>query len=501
MERIQPIQKAGDPYLIKSNQVGKLVLGGYLKEIFWNYPENRIGKVFIHDGSNIYSQYEILSSDLKEVLFTVEPDCRSGDSLCIIKRIEVYAQNFHTAENTRVGMLYQDIINSGQVIESIRWYRGSLIARTRGNSMNYILGTSGIPKSWFTNMDPHMVPFSTPIISIVLTGQDFEGFTFRRYDSLMGATYYSHRGSAGNGNELKNKNTLNQTSTPVVVSKRISELDPILSGTVLVKNSSLEKANLPSIFIRYHAPLIQTRISSSSPFLAQKSGIIPSITSDPKPKSPITLNKTSPLPTKPVIQDKKPQATITATYGNGAKTNSSPPTSEISTSNQNQALVSGKTPSIHSDQVSSKPLSGQDSRKLTEERSLISNSINSNLRDSKESENKDQIGIPAQKKNYIIASPGESIFTVSERYNLSVSEIFDYNPFLIQRKMKAGDKIIIGILDNPSSQVYAIDPYHTKGPVSKVYLQTKDLSFGNIPSGSAQDSINLRRSHSIPPKN
>jgi LysM repeat protein len=104
------------------------------------------------------------------------------------------------------------------------------------------------------------------------------------------------------------------------------------------------------------------------------------------------------------------------------------------------------------------------------------------------------------KVNFIIASANESIYSVSQRYNLSVSEIFDYNPFLSLRKMKPGDKIFLINKDSiPSLQAMDIDPFHTKGPVSKVYLQTKDYSYGNSTGPSnANDSLLFKRGN-IPP--
>jgi len=443
-----------DPFLIQYNKVGKLALGGYLKEIFWNYSKNRIGKVFIHEGQEIFSQYEILSPDQKEVLFSVEPDCRIADSLCIIKRIEIYSPEFHTAEKIHVGMLYQDLTHAGLKITYLGWHRGNLIARTAFNPMDYVLSTEGIPKKWFSTMDPHMIPFSTKIIGIVLTGPEMEGFTFRQYDSLMfGAKFVSNNLLISQNLKSNTKLSQDQSTKASMVSstsKAVSPDNKIISSIPNKPNKALAESNAP----KSPAP------SNNLPLqVISKSKLAPMPNLDPK-WVVATVSKSTYLNSKVPTPGIKMKTLVNLPVF-------SKPRNESIALNENKAVLTPKT-------VSPNPVNNP---------AVIIHQ--------KEDE-KPAIDNYRSKASYIIASSSESIYTVSQRYNLSVSEIFDYNPFLSLRKMKAGDKIYLVNKDSVNSlQAYDVDPYHTKGPVSKVYLQTKDYTYGN--TNSPSDSLSSKR--------
>ena len=177
------------PFLISSKRVDKLTLGTSIKELYWNYPKERIQKVLIFDARGEYNQYEVLSANKKEVLFSIDPDCRDGDSLCIIKRIMVKNNCFKTAGNLKVGMFYKDLLIARQKLSYIGWYEGNLIAKTNKSSINIIFKTDEIPKSWYVQMNSRTLPNNTKIIGFMISGSDFNGYTYKKYDSLLLSKY------------------------------------------------------------------------------------------------------------------------------------------------------------------------------------------------------------------------------------------------------------------------------------------------------------------------
>lgn len=172
-------------WTLNKNKVDVLVLGASIKEIYWNYAPERIQKVLTFDGNGRYIHYEVLSQNLKEVLFTVVPDCRDGDSLCIIKRIIVQSKQYQTPRHLRVGMNYKDINKSKQRLDFLGWFEGNLVIRTVNDQINYVLNTEGIPKNWYATMEPDSLPKNTVIMNLVISGKDMEGFTMAEFDSLQ----------------------------------------------------------------------------------------------------------------------------------------------------------------------------------------------------------------------------------------------------------------------------------------------------------------------------
>lgn len=443
-----------DPFLIQYNKVGKLSLGVFLKEVFWNYSQNRIGKVFVHVGSDIFSQYEILSPNQKEVLFYVEPDCRTGDSICIIKRIEIYNSKFHTPEKIKVGMLYQDITNSGLKISFLGWHRGNLIARTEKNPINFILSTSGIPKKWFSDMKPKMLPFNTQIIGIVLTGAAIEGYTFRQFDSLnFGRKFLD--------NDLIIAKTLQSNKSTVT-------MDKPLPVTTLPKQTgnpvNLQSSN--SSLSNSEPPILPEKISELTAISTKSNNklILPSNTKIPNSKNLSPSNKALAI----IISD------------NSSRHNESSP-SKTQNSPQLNFYKKGETADNFNHKV---PGSEKKIESKVSDQDTLSGKV----------EIKPFPAHSNSRVNFVIASDNETIYTVSQRFNLSISEIFDYNPYLMIRNMKPGDKVFLVNKDSiPSLEAMGVDPYHTKGQVSKIYLKTKDYSYGDTPSpNNPSDSLNAK---------
>ncbi len=190
---------------ITYNKIDNIVLGSSMKEIFWHYPKARIQKVLTYDSQGGYTQYEILSPDLKEVLFSIEPSCRDEDSLCIMKRINVKSKIFHTAKNIRIGMNIKNILNSKQEIKRIGWFEGNLVAKISEDQINCVLQTESIPKEWYCDMKVKSLPDSTQIIGFMLSGKDLNGFTFKDYDSVFLNRSLKMYATKNSKNHLKNK--------------------------------------------------------------------------------------------------------------------------------------------------------------------------------------------------------------------------------------------------------------------------------------------------------
>ena len=173
-----------DPLLIHGNQVEKVKLGNSMKEILSLYPTSRIERVLIYDGKGSYEKIEILNHDRSEVLFSVEPDCSSTDSACIVKRISVTSNSYHTIKNIHIGEYYISLIKAGEKFKAPVWFEGNLILRAAETGVNYVLETNLIPKPWYETMDKETLPDSTKIIGILLTGKNLKGISYDEVDSI-----------------------------------------------------------------------------------------------------------------------------------------------------------------------------------------------------------------------------------------------------------------------------------------------------------------------------
>ena len=173
-----------DLLLVNGNSVEKVILGKSMKEVYSLYPAKRIERVLIYDAKGSYEKIEILSRDMSEVLFFIEPDCSSQDSACIIKRINITSATYHTKKNLRVGKYFVDLVKSGDKINEITWFEGNLIIRGREAGLSYVMQTVSIPKPWYATMDQNTLPDSTKIIGMMITGKDLKGVSYLEVDSL-----------------------------------------------------------------------------------------------------------------------------------------------------------------------------------------------------------------------------------------------------------------------------------------------------------------------------
>ncbi len=178
-------RKLRDAFKIGSNQIDRLFLGKTLEEVYSRYGKSRIQRVMVFDANSSYDRYDILSMDQKTILYSIIPDCREIDSLCIIKRFIIRNKDFHTSRNLRVGLTYRDLLNTKQEINYLGWFEDNLVGRTATDSINYIFDTESIPKDKFGNLDKCTLPENTKISGIILSGKDLNGYNLNMYDSTF----------------------------------------------------------------------------------------------------------------------------------------------------------------------------------------------------------------------------------------------------------------------------------------------------------------------------
>lgn len=173
-----------DMLLVHGNSVEKIKLGRSMKEVYAMYPAKRIERVLIYDEKGSYEKIEILNKDRSEVLFFIEPDCNSVDSSCIIRRINITSNIYHTRSNLRVGKYYVDLVKTGEKFIDIAWFEGNLVIRAKETGLSYVLQTNSIPKPWYVSMDRETLPDSTKIIGMMVTGKNLKGMSYLEVDSL-----------------------------------------------------------------------------------------------------------------------------------------------------------------------------------------------------------------------------------------------------------------------------------------------------------------------------
>jgi len=186
---ITPVKKGGpenaEGSLLHDNRLDKIYLGTSIKELLGLYPSNRIQRVLIYDAHRSYQKFEVLNKERTEVLFTIDPACSPNDSLCVVRRIIVKSSNFRTPSNLRVGKYYIDLVHSASKVSEVVWYEGNLVARVKKSGISYVLKTNSIPRPWYDTMDKEIIPDSTRIIGIMITGKTLDGVSYQRADSLM----------------------------------------------------------------------------------------------------------------------------------------------------------------------------------------------------------------------------------------------------------------------------------------------------------------------------
>lgn len=176
-------KKPTDPTLLHGDRIENVVLGKPVKGILSMYPATRIQKVLVYDAKGSYEKLEIMSADRSSVLFFVEPDC-NADSGCVIRRINVTSNQYHSRKNLRVGKFYVDLVRSGDLVKEISWFEGNLIAQGSEKGLNYVLQTNFIPRPWYTDMNKETLPDSTRIIGMMLSGNDLKGMSWHEADSI-----------------------------------------------------------------------------------------------------------------------------------------------------------------------------------------------------------------------------------------------------------------------------------------------------------------------------
>ncbi len=221
-----PSKKAADPTLVHGDRVENVILGKPVKEILSMYPAARIQKVLVYDAKGSYEKLEIMTPDHSSVLFFVEPDC-NADSGCVIRRINVTNNLYHSRKNLRVGKFYVDLVRSGESLKEVNWFEGNLIAQSAETGLNYVLQTNFIPRPWYTDMNKDMLPDSTRIIGMMISGNNLRGVSWHAADSINKSMALK-KGSHPSGNILSG---IHQSGRKHVSTKRSKKKDTALDST------------------------------------------------------------------------------------------------------------------------------------------------------------------------------------------------------------------------------------------------------------------------------
>ncbi len=186
---LTPVKKGGtesaEGSVLHDNRLDRIYLGTSIKELFGLYPSNRIQRVLVYDAHRSYQKFEVLNKERTQVLFTIDPACSLNDSACVVRRIIVKSSSYRTPSNLRVGKYYIDLMHSASKVSEVVWYEGNLVARAKKSGISYVLQTNSIPRLWYDTMDKEIIPDSTRIIGIMITGKSLDGVSYQLADSLM----------------------------------------------------------------------------------------------------------------------------------------------------------------------------------------------------------------------------------------------------------------------------------------------------------------------------